>query len=210
MVSPDQGMQPITTAEMSGCTWPMQGRCCLSGPQGPTGPAGPTGPSGPSGPAGPTGPQGVAGGVLATADFYALMPTDNPDPIVLGAPIAFPSDGPVVGGTILRNVANPSTAFTLGAIGTYLVQYNFIAANVDPLCQVALYLNGIKLNYTVNGTAYTDNPVAGSVLITTTAENEVLSLRNSGPYTFSVANYGDEGVDPTSAHLVVTLLSAVA
>jgi len=210
MVSPDQGMQPNNN-RMSGCTWPMQGRCCLSGPQGPTGPAGPTGPTGPSGPTGPTGPQGVAGGVLATADFYAVMPSDNGAPIDPGASIAFPGNGPLVGAAIGRNVANPTTAFTLAAIGTYLVQYNFIVTNLaDPPCQVALYLNGIKLNYTVNGTVTNDNPVSGSVLVTTTAENEVLSVRNSGPNAFTLATFTGEGVDPVSAHLVITLLSAVA
>lgn len=142
--------------------------------------------------------------MLATADFYALTGSTEPN-----FPIAFPGDGPLVGTAIGRNVANPTTAFTLAAIGTYMVQYSFIANFETEYCQVALYLNGIKLDYTVNGTIYSDNPVTGSVLITTTAENEVLSLRNSGIVAFTLPSFG-EGVDPVSAHLVITLLSAVA
>ena len=69
----------------------------IEGPQGPIGLSGPIGPmglTGPVGPQGPIGPQGVAGGVLAFADFYALMPPDNSVTIDPGMEVSFPQDGP--------------------------------------------------------------------------------------------------------------------
>ena len=57
---------------------------------------------GPTGPQGPIGPQGPAGGVLAFADFYALMPPDNTATVAPGTDVSFPQDGPNSGADISR------------------------------------------------------------------------------------------------------------
>jgi hypothetical protein len=100
------------------------------GPQGTTGPAGAAGPAGSVGPAGAVGPEGPRGdtgpegpvGPAATsafAEFFALMPPDNPATIAPGDDVNFPQDGPTSATTITRT--GPSM-FNLSAIGTYVIQ----------------------------------------------------------------------------------------
>ena len=93
------------------------GCCCRPGPPGPpgpqgpigeTGPAGPEGPQGPTGPTGPEGPQGEPGGTLSHADFYALMPPDNPDEIDPGEDVNFPRNGSI-GGTNITRISDYKT-----------------------------------------------------------------------------------------------------
>ena len=186
-----------------------QGPIGLQGPIGPQGPAGDAGAVGPQGPAGPqgatgatgaTGPQGPAGTVLAFADFYALMPTDNADPIPAGGDVSFPNNGPA-SGTITRTSA---TSFTLADAGVYAVNFQVSAAEGG---QLVLTLNGTEIPYTVVGREGTNTQLVGMALVTTTTANSVLTVRNpegTGTALTLAPNAG--GTESVSAHLVIAQL----
>ena len=178
---------------------------CPPGPQGPMGPqgiAGPQGPVGPQGPIGETGPQGPAGTVLAFADFFALMPPDNAGTITAGEDVAFPQDGPNSGSGISRESA---VSFVLDEPGTYLVQFQVTPGEGG---QLVLTLNGDELPYTVAGREAGAAQIVGMALITTTATDSVLTVRNpagSNPPLTLTPSAG--GTEPVSAHLIILQLA---
>jgi hypothetical protein len=141
------------------------------GPKGSTGEVGPRGSEGPSGPAGPEGP--VAPPVFA--EFYALMPPDNAATVGAGIPVEFPQTGPTTG-DIVRQTASK---FVLPSIGTYRVSFSVSA---DEPGQLAIALNTgsgmVELPYTVYGRAIGTSLIAGDALVTTSAANSVLEVRN--------------------------------
>ena len=117
---------PQGTPGPVGSTGPIgpQGIQGVPGPQGEVGPQGPQGIQGEVGPQGPQGIQGEpgpAGSIANFANFYALMPPDNPATIAPGTDVSFPEDGPTEGGIITRT--SPST-FNLTDVGTYQVYYD--------------------------------------------------------------------------------------
>ncbi len=173
-----------------------------AGPQGPQGVAGPAGAVGPQGPIGETGPQGPAGTVLAFADFYALMPPDNAETIAACEDVQFPQDGPNSGTGITRQSGE---AFILADVGTYLVQFQVTAGEGG---QLILTLNGTDLPYTVAGREAGASQIVGTVLVTTTAPNSVLTVRNpegtAPPLTLTPSAGGTR---PASAHLVILQLA---
>lgn len=172
------------------------------GPQGPVGPAGPTGPAGPQGPIGETGPQGPAGTVLAFADFYALMPPNNATTIAAGEDVQFPQDGPNSATGITRQSAD---SFVLADAGTYLVQFQVTAGEGG---QLILTLNGTDLPYTVAGREAGAAQIVGTALVTATAPNTILTVRNpegtAPPLTLTPSAGGTR---PVSAHLVILQLA---
>lgn len=199
---------------------------CVAGPRGPRGATGATGirgatgatgpfggPTGPIGPQGATGPAGATGatgatnsGVLTTfGNFYALMPSDNNASIAAGAAINFPTDGPIAGG-----VSRSSTSeFTLAAIGTYEVTWQ---AAVTEAGQLQLWLDSgsgaVGLAQTVVGRATGTNQIFGSTLITTSAVNSLLSVRNpagNSPALTLTLNAG--GTHAVSATLTIKRLA---
>ena len=197
--------------------------CCCKGPTGPTGatgaagpqgligPAGPqgiagatgaTGPAGTAGTAGATGATGPAGGVLAFADFYALMPPDNAATVAVGADVQFPQDGPTSGATIVRTGAS---TFNLTAIGTYQVLFQ---VSVTEAGQLLLTLDSgsgaIDLPYTVVGRSTGTSQITGIALVTTTVINSLLTVRNpSGNSTALTITPLAGGARPVSAHLTI-------
>ncbi len=184
-----------------GATGP-QGPVGETGPQGPQGPVGETGPRGPvgaTGPQGPEGPQGPAGSALAFADFYALMPLDNLEPVDPGADVSFPQDGPNSGTGITR-ISDDS--FNLAEVGTYQVLF---FASTDESGQLVLTLNGEALDYTVVGRATGTSQIVGMSLVTTTAADSVLTVRNPED-NVSPLNLTPlaGGTRPVSAHLIIT------
>ncbi len=177
------------------------------GPQGPageTGPAGPQGPQGETGPAGPQGPQGEpgpAGSVLGFANFYALMPPDNPDPIDAGADVAFPRNGPNSGTGITRM---GDDSFLLAEPGIYQVQFLVTATQSS---QLVLTLNGEELPYTVVGQNADAPQIVGTALVQTTATNSVLTVRNpEGTADSLTLTPSAGGTEPVSAQLIITQL----
>ncbi len=183
----------------------------LPGPQGPVGEAGPVGPQGPAGetgaqgpigetgPVGPQGPRGLPGGVLGYADFYALMPPDNSATVAPGTDVSFPQNGPIANTNIGR--LGPSS-FNLGPIGTYQILFQ---VSVSEAGQLILTLNGQDLEYTVVGRATGTSEIVGMAIISTTAVNSVLTVRNpAGNAAALTITPLAGGTRPVSAHLVIT------
>ena len=180
----------------------IQGPVGPVGPQGPTGPQGPigqtgaTGETGGVGPQGPIGPEGPAGTVLAFADFYALLPPDNPEPITPGNAVAFPQNGV----TSANNIGRLSdTQFTLLDPGIYLVQFQ-IPVTGDS--QAVLALNGTELPYTV---VSGDDLISGVALVQTTLATDVLTVVNPATATANLVT-DSNATTPNTAHLVITQL----
>ncbi len=173
-----------------------------AGPQGPIGETGPAGPQGPVGETGPIGPQGPAGGVLNYADFYALMPPDNAATVAPGTDVSFPEDGPNSGADISRLGAD---SFNLSQIGTYQI---FFEVSVDEAGQLMLTLNGEDLAYTVFGRAAGASQIVGMAIVTTTAVDSVLTVRNpAGNAAALTITPLAGGTRPVSAHLVITQIA---
>ena len=179
-----------------------QGPAGDTGPAGPQGPVGETGPAGPQGPAGDTGeqgPQGLPGGVLSYADFYALMPPDNSATVAPGTDVSFPQNGPIANTNIGR--LGPSS-FNLGVIGTYQILFQ---VSVTEAGQLILTLNGQDLEYTVAGRATGTSQIVGMAVVTTTAVNSILTVRNpAGNAAALTITPLAGGTRPVSAHLVIT------
>jgi hypothetical protein len=170
------------------------------GPKGSTGELGPRGPEGPSGPTGPEGP--IAPPVFA--EFYALMPPDNAATVGAGAPVEFPRTGPTTG-VIVRQTA---TKFVLPSIATYRVTFS-VSADEPGQLVIALNTGGgmVELPYTVYGRATGTSLIAGDALVTTTAANSVLEVRNPAGNTPALTitpNAG--GTHPAAASLVIQRL----
>lgn len=88
------------------------------------------------------------------------------------------------------------------AIGTYQI---FFEVNANQAGQLVLTLNGVDLDYTVAGRATGASPIIGMALVTTTAANSVLTVRNpaSNPAALIITpNAG--GTRAVSAHLIIT------
>ena len=179
-----------------------QGPVGATGATGATGAQGPIGPVGPIGPQGPQGLQGIPGGVLAYADFYALMPPDNADTVAAGEDVAFPENGPI-SNTGIGRVSDD--AFLLGEIGTYLVMFQ---VSVTEARQLVLTLGGTELPYTVVGRTTGTSQIVGMAILTTTTENEVLTVRNplANGAELTVTPYAG-GTQPVSAHLTIVQLA---
>ena len=178
-----------------------QGEAGPIGPQGPTGATGATGAQGIQGEVGPQGPRGLPGGVLSYADFYALMPTDNPEAIEPGDDVAFPRNGVIANTNIGRT---SDTEFLLNAAGTYLVMWNATAAEAG---QLVLTLNGEELSYTTVGKGAADGEIVGFTILNTTDATS-LTVRNPAANTTNVTltpNAG--GTNPVSAHLTIVQLA---
>ncbi|MDB6081123.1 MAG: hypothetical protein JWO53_395 [Chlamydiia bacterium] len=175
------------------------------GPKGSRGHRGRTGSTGATGATGATGSTGSSGGVLAFADFYALMPGDNAATVAVGAPVLFPQNGSS-SGTIVRT---SSSTFLLPAIGTYLVQFQ---VSVTEAGQLMVSLNSgsgfSEVASTVVGRATGTSQIIGFSYVTTTAANSVLRIVNpSGNSTALTITPLAGGTHAVSAHVVITQIS---
>jgi hypothetical protein len=154
-------------------------------------------------PPGPPGPPGPAGGVLAFADFYALMPPDNADTVGGGENVDFPRNGPTSMTTITR--LSDST-FNLADVGTYQVLFQ---VSVDEAGQLIVALDGVELPDTRVGRATGTTQIVGMALVQTTSPNSILSIRNptgNSPALTITPSAGQEGrgaAAAVSAHLVI-------
>lgn len=145
-----------------------------------------------------TGANGTSG-LIAFADFYALMPGDNAATVAVGADVEFPQDGPADGsGTIIR--AGPSS-FTLSNIGTYEITFQ---VSVTEAGQLTITINEVEFARTVVGRATGTDQIVGMSLIVTTVINSVLTIRNpSGNATALTITPLAGGAQPVSAHLII-------
>ncbi len=159
-----------------------------TGPTGSTGAPGPTGPVGITGATGATGPTGATGATGATgssdyAEFYALMPGDNPSTVAAGADVQFPQIG-ATSGSIFE--LTPSQ-FALATAGTYDVSFQ---VPVDEPGQLALALNGVILPYSVVGRATGSTQIVGEALVTAAA-GDILEVQNppGNPFALTVTPF---------------------
>jgi hypothetical protein len=192
-------MGPMGPSGATGATGPL-GPIGPAGPTGATGPLGPIGPAGPTGPIGPAGPTGPIGpsGTLAFADFFAMMPPDNPATIAAGSDITFPQNGPTSASAITRISA---ATFNLAAVGIYQVMFQ---VSVNEAGQLVLTLNGTEQAFTVVGRATGTSQIVGISLLTTSAPNSILTVRNpTGSAVALTITPLAGGVDPVSAHLFI-------
>ncbi len=158
------------------------------------------GPQGPAGPTGNAGPAGPAGGVIAFADFFALMPPDNAATVAPGTDVSFPQDGPTSGGIFRVG----SSAFQLSSIGVYQVIFQ---VSVSEAGQLILTLNGADLAYTVVGRATGTSQIIGMALVETTTADSILTVRNPAGNAIALTITPlAGGTRPVSAHLVITRL----
>lgn len=173
-----------------------------AGQQGIPGQAGPAGAQGNPGPAGAQGAPGSSGGILAAADFYALMPPDNATTIAVGSSVSFPNPGPFLGSDIY---AMSNTTFNLVAIGIYLVSFN---VSVEEAGQLVIVINNSELANTVVGRATVTSLISQTCLIQTFAPNSVLSINNpTGNLTALTITPSAGGENSVSAHLTITRYS---
>jgi hypothetical protein len=144
-------------------------------------------------------PMVAQSGVLAFAEFYALMPGDNSATIAVGAAVQFPNAGPTSSTDI---TAIDATTFQLSAIGTYMVAWQ---VSITEPCQLMLKLQATELAYTVIGRSAASSQISGNCLITTTEANSVLSVINpTGNSTALTLTVNAGGASAVSASLVIT------
>lgn len=144
-------------------------------------------------------PQGPAGGALNYADFYALIPPDNAAAVAPGTGVSFPPDGTNSESDISRTGPD---SFNLAQIGTYQILFE---VSVDEAGQLLLTLNGEDLAYTVVGRATGASQIVGMALVTTTAVNSILTVRNPAGNAAALTVTPLAGdTRPVSAHLVIT------
>lgn len=179
----------------------------LRGLRGATGAAGAPGAPGAAGATGARGADGVPGpqgvpGVAVTANFaqyYALMPSDNPNPIAPGTDIEFPQDGPNQG-TISRR--SPTT-FILGAVGTYRVTFGATTDSYNS--QVQLTVNDVGVPYGTFGRWWYGGMISGDAFITTSAADSSVTVRNVG-YDYLMLTPNAGGSNPVAAYLTIQQL----
>jgi hypothetical protein len=106
------------------------------------------------------------------------MGPDNAATVAAGAPVEFPQDGPT-SNVITRLAGKPSTDFVLPSVGTYSVDFSVSVTEPGQLV-IALDSGGgmVQLPYTVYGRATGTSQIVGDALVTTTAANSTVELRN--------------------------------
>jgi hypothetical protein len=165
------------------------------------------------GPTGPTGPTGPAGSALSFANFYALMPTNNPDQLYSGDSIAFPNTNIISGTDISRS---NSTEFILESIGNYQVYFVF---TINQRGQVGVSLNSTILPNSIVGIENIGQ-LSGKFIISVTSISSVLSIKLTGnrdpidpaqaDVSFTLIKYAgmsNKIISPVSAQLIITRLS---
>ena len=184
----------------------VQGLPGVPGATGATGPSGNAGSPGDMGATGATGATGTAGGLVAFADFFALMPPDNAATVAVGGAVQFPQDGESSGnGSIVR--AGLST-FVLADVGVYQVSFQ---VSVTEAGQLVLALNQgggfLEIPTTVVGRATGTSQIVETALVRTVVPNSALEVRNpvSESTALTITPLAG-GTNPVSAHLVITQL----
>ena len=127
------------------------------------------------------------------------MPPDNSATVAPGTDVSFPQNGPIANTNIGR--LGPSS-FNLGPIGTYQILFQ---VSVTEAGQLLLTLNGEDLEYTVAGRATGSSEIVGMAIVSTTATDSVLTVRNpAGNAAALTVTPLAGGTRPVSAHLVIT------
>jgi len=116
------------------------------------------------------------------------MPPNNAATVAPGTDVSFPQDGP--------------SSFNLAQIGTYQILFQ---VSVTEAGQLILTINGADLPYTVVGRATGTDQIIGIAIVTTTAINSVLTVRNpAGNAAALTITPLAGGTRRVSAHFVIT------
>ncbi|MEX2108913.1 MAG: hypothetical protein WD827_08515 [Solirubrobacterales bacterium] len=191
------------------CNENSTGSTGTTGPQGPQGAQGETGATGQTGATGPTGvgqtdATGTTGAAALSnyAQFFALMPPDNPATVGGGSAVQFPQDGPN-GGTITRSGSSADT-FVLPNSGTYRVA--FIVSVSEP-GQLQITLDGIGLPYAVFGRTTGTSQIVGEALVSASAGSVISVVNPLGNSPALTITPVAGGAMPVAASLVIEQLS---
>jgi hypothetical protein len=133
------------------------------------------------------------------ADFFALMPPNNAATVAAGSDVEFPQNGPNSGTGLIARTAN--STFQLSNAGTYLVTFQ---VSVSEAGQLVLSLNGTEVPSTTVGRATGTSQITEACLVTTTASNSVLTVRNpaGNPTALTITPVAG-GTKAVSAHVVI-------
>jgi hypothetical protein len=116
--------------------------------------------------------QNITGGMLAFANFYALMPGNNAATVAPDSAVKFPNLG-TNSGTAIRLSTN--SEILLEAIGVYMVTW---LVSVDEPGQLMVEINGVGNSSSVFGRAAATSQIAGNILIATVTANSILRIVN--------------------------------
>jgi len=181
-----------------------RGRTGATGPRGPGGATGATGPSG-EGTQGDTGATGPSGAAINYSEFYAFVPSDDPDPIAPGAAVSFPNSGETNG--VILPISD--TEFNLPNVGVYQVSFQ---ASVTEGGQLGISLFGTLVDNTVVGRNARSNQISLTKLVRTANVDTNLSIINP-PNNFTsltlTLNAGSTGevLTPVVANLVIVQIA---
>ena len=130
------------------------------------------------------------------------MPPDNSATVAVGTDVEFPQNGAIANTNIGRL---NNTTFLLADVGAYLIMFN---VPVTEAGQLVLTLNGVELFYTVYGRATGTSNIVGTAIVTTTAANSTLTVRNpAANATALTITPTAGGTLPSSAHLTIVQLA---
>lgn len=134
------------------------------------------------------------------ADFFAMMPPDNPVTVGPGTDVQFPQNGPSSGSIVRVS----QSQFILPSIGAYQVMFQ--VSVIEP-AQLVITLNGGDLPYTVTGRSGGNTQVVGLAVVQNTQAGSILSIRNPAGNSFALTIAPVAGgTRPVSAHLLITKL----
>lgn len=149
----------------------------------------------------PIGQSEPTGQQNSIAEFYAIMPEDNPATIAPGSNILFPRNGPSLGLIVSR--INTSS-FQLSNIGVYQV---FFQASIIEPGQLCITINNIVQPQTVVERATGTSQIVGNSLIETTISNSILSICNpAGETTDLSLTLIAGGNNAVSANIIICFL----
>ncbi len=137
-------------------------------------------------------------GIFSFAEFYALMPSDNPVTIAPGGSVTFPNAGPNSSNGI---IGLNSTNFLLSDAGTYMVSFT---VTVNEPGQLALNINGAIIPYSVFGRSAGSSQITGQALITVIS-NSTLTVDNppGSSWALTIPPFAG-GTTPVAASLIIT------
>ncbi len=145
---------------------------------------------------------GIPGGtatILGFADFFAIMPIQNPGSIGPNMPVAFPNTSANFGGFV-----NGGNMFTLPATATYLVMFQ---ASVTPLGapsgQLMLSVNGVPQPSTVVGRDTASTQIVGISLLPANAGDILRVINPPGNLNIVITPNAGQVASPVTAHLVI-------
>jgi hypothetical protein len=129
------------------------------------------------------------------------MPSNNPNPIPGGSPVAFPLPLASPSPSIIRL---NSTTFTL-LPGTYYIGFQATVQSTNVGGQLVVSLGGTELSNTVVGTEVNGTEITGMSIVTVAVPTtlQIINPAGNDPLTLT-PNAGDSGTsNAVSAHLVI-------